>query len=174
MPHRTLQAGGKQSDLSSYIRNWLSCLKEIKVQATSEDSLCRTNFHHFYVITLSLKGARLLSLNLWFSNRGDSGFQGTFNNVWRHFGGFPDGSAGKESAYNAGSAGSIPGSGRFPEGRNGSPFQLFLPGESHGQRSPAAYSPKCHKESDTTEQLRNFWLSQRQRGVGEMLLASSA
>ena len=75
------------------------------------------------MITLSLKGARLLSLNLWFSNRGDFGFQGTFNNVWRHFGGFPDGSVGKESAYNAVNAGSIPGSGRFPEGRNGSPFQ---------------------------------------------------
>ena len=30
------------------------------------------------------------------------------------FGGFPGGSAGKESAYNAGDLGSIPGSGRFP------------------------------------------------------------
>ena len=30
------------------------------------------------------------------------------------FGGFPGGSAGKESAYNAEDLGSIPGSGRFP------------------------------------------------------------
>ena len=29
----------------------------------------------------------------------------------------------------------------------------FLPGESHGQRSPADYSPWGRKELDTTEQL---------------------
>ena len=28
---------------------------------------------------------------------------------------------------------------------------IFLPGESHGQRSLAGYSPRGHKESDTTE-----------------------
>ena len=28
---------------------------------------------------------------------------------------------------------------------------FFLPGESHGQRGLAGYSPKGHKESDTTE-----------------------
>ena len=30
---------------------------------------------------------------------------------------------------------------------------MFLPGESHGQRNLAGYSPWGHKESDTTEQL---------------------
>ena len=30
---------------------------------------------------------------------------------------------------------------------------VFLPGEFHGQRSLAGYSPWDHKESDTTEQL---------------------
>ena len=30
---------------------------------------------------------------------------------------------------------------------------VFLPEESHGQRSLAGYSPLGHKESDTTEQL---------------------
>ena len=30
---------------------------------------------------------------------------------------------------------------------------LFLPGEFHGQRSLASYSPWSHKQSDTTEQL---------------------
>ena len=29
----------------------------------------------------------------------------------------------------------------------------FLPGESHGQRSLVGYSPRGHKESDTTERL---------------------
>ena len=40
--------------------------------------------------------------------------------------GFPDGSVGKESAYNAGDtgdAGLIPGSGRSPGGGNGNPLQ---------------------------------------------------
>ena len=30
---------------------------------------------------------------------------------------------------------------------------VFLPGESHGQRSLVGYSPWGHKESDTTERL---------------------
>jgi len=30
---------------------------------------------------------------------------------------------------------------------------VFLPGESHGQRSLADYSPRGCKQSDTTEQL---------------------
>ena len=33
------------------------------------------------------------------------------------------------------------------------PTPAFLPGESHGQRSLAGYSPWNHKELDTTEQL---------------------
>ena len=35
------------------------------------------------------------------------------------------------------------------------PTPVFLPGESHGQRSLAGYSPQGHKESDTTEWLNN-------------------
>ena len=33
------------------------------------------------------------------------------------------------------------------------PTPVFLPGESHGQRSLVGYSPWSHKESDTTERL---------------------
>ena len=47
--------------------------------------------------------------------------------------------------------GSIPGSGRFPWRRAWQPTPVFLPGESHGQRSLVGYSPQCLKESDTTE-----------------------
>ena len=47
--------------------------------------------------------------------------------------GFPGGSDGKESACNAGDLGSIPGLGRSHGEEQGTP--LFLPGESHGQRS---------------------------------------
>ena len=45
--------------------------------------------------------------------------------------------------------GSIPGLGRSPGGGNGNP--LYLPGESHGQRSLVGFSPWSHKESDMTE-----------------------
>ena len=33
------------------------------------------------------------------------------------------------------------------------PIPVFLPGEFHGQRSLAGYSPWGHKDSDVTEQL---------------------
>ena len=36
---------------------------------------------------------------------------------------------------------------------HGNPLQLFLPGESHGQRSLAGYSPWGRRESDMNEQL---------------------
>ena len=46
----------------------------------------------------------------------------------------------------------IPGSGRSLAGGHG-PTAMFLPGEPHGQRSLAGYSPWGQKESDTTERL---------------------
>ena len=49
------------------------------------------------------------------------------------------GSDGKESACSAGDLGSITGVGRSPGEGNGTP--VFLPGEFHGQRSLAGYSP---------------------------------
>ena len=63
------------------------------------------------------------------------------------------GSDGKESACSAEDLGLIPVSGRFPWGREWLPTPLFLPGESHGQRSLVGYSPwshlDCLKNSDT-------------------------
>ena len=47
--------------------------------------------------------------------------------------------------------GLIPGSGRSPREGNGNSLPVFLPGEFHGQRSLAGYSPWGCKESDTTE-----------------------
>ena len=60
----------------------------------------------------------------------------------------------KNPTANAGDLGdmsSIPGLGRSPGGRAWQPTPVFLPGESHGQRSLMAYSPWGHRESDTTE-----------------------
>ena len=65
--------------------------------------------------------------------------------------GFPGGSDGKESACNAGVLGSIPGLGKSPGGAHGNPLPVFLPGESHGERSLVGYSPRGRKELDTTE-----------------------
>ena len=41
--------------------------------------------------------------------------------------------------------------GKVPGGRHRQPTPVFLPGESHGQRTLVGYSPYGHKESDTTE-----------------------
>ena len=57
------------------------------------------------------------------------------------------GSDGKESACNAGDLGLIPGWGRSPE-KAWQPPPVFLPGESHGQRSLICYSPWGRKELD--------------------------
>ena len=55
--------------------------------------------------------------------------------------GFHGGSAGEESTCNAGDLGSVPRLARHLGG-------------GHGQKSLGGYSPWSHKESDTTEQLK--------------------
>ena len=68
--------------------------------------------------------------------------------------GFPGGASSKEltcQCRRLKDLCSIPGLGRSPGGGNGNPLQLFLPGESHGQRSLAGYSPRGHKELDLTD-----------------------
>ena len=50
-------------------------------------------------------------------------------------------------------------SGRFPWRRKWQPTPVFLPGESHGQRSLVGYSPWGCRELDMTERLS------RQTGV---------
>ena len=67
--------------------------------------------------------------------------------------GFPGGSDGKESACNAGDLCSITGLGKFPGRRERLPTPVFWPGEFHGRRSLAGYSPWGRKASDTTERL---------------------
>ena len=61
--------------------------------------------------------------------------------------GFPGGAEVKVSACNVGDLGSIPGSGRSP----GEGDPVFLPGESHGWRSLAGYSPWGCRELDIDE-----------------------
>jgi len=56
--------------------------------------------------------------------------------------GFHGCSVSKESACSAGDMGLIPGSGRFPWGREWLPTPVFLPGESHGESSLVGYSQR--------------------------------
>ena len=55
------------------------------------------------------------------------------------------------NAGDIGDMGSIPGSGRSPGDGHWQPTPVFLPGESHGQRSLAGYSPQDRKQLDVTE-----------------------
>ena len=47
---------------------------------------------------------------------------------------------------------------KIPWRRKWQPTPVFLPGELHGQRSLAGYSPWGHKDSDMTERLCFFHL----------------
>ena len=60
------------------------------------------------------------------------------------------GSLVKNLPANAGDAGLIPGSGRSPGEGNGNPF-LFLPGESHGQKSLAGRSPQLQSQTQLSD-----------------------
>ena len=79
--------------------------------------------------------------------------------------GFPGGSDGKESTYNAGHLGSIPGLGRFPGGGHGNPFQYSCLENPHGQRSLVGYSPWGRKESDMTDRLSTAQHIRKQRNL---------
>ena len=67
--------------------------------------------------------------------------------------GFPDGTIVKNPLANSRCkrSGFDPWVGKIPWRRRWQPTPVFLPGESHGQRSLEGYSPWGCKESDTTE-----------------------
>ena len=64
--------------------------------------------------------------------------------------GFPGGSDGKESAWNAEDLGLIPGWGRAPGGGHGNPL-VFLPGESPGTEEPGGL------QSMESHRVRHDW-----------------
>ena len=78
----------------------------------------------------------------------------SFNNFAIHTEGFPAGARGKESICQCKRHrrhGFDPWVRRIPWRREWQPTPVFLPAESHGQRSLAGYGPEGCKESDTTE-----------------------
>jgi len=48
--------------------------------------------------------------------------------------------------------------GKIPWRRLWQPTPVFLPGESHGQRSMAGYDPQNHKEPDMTEATEHAYM----------------
>ena len=67
--------------------------------------------------------------------------------------GYPGGTSGKEPASNSGDIKdtSLIHGWENPLEEAWQPILVFLPGESHGQRSLAGYNPQVLTESDTTE-----------------------
>ena len=63
--------------------------------------------------------------------------------------------SGQESAYHCRRSGYNSWVRKIPWRRTWQPTPVWLPGESHGQRSLVGYSPWGHKESDTSEWLNN-------------------
>ena len=63
---------------------------------------------------------------------------------------------GKASACNVGDTGPIPGSGKISWSRKQQPTPVFMPGESHGQRSLVGHSPRGRKESDIVVRACTF------------------
>ena len=47
---------------------------------------------------------------------------------------------------------------KIPWRRTWQPTLLFFPGKSHGQRSLVGYSPRGHKESDTSEHTKDIYI----------------
>ena len=66
--------------------------------------------------------------------------------------GFPSGSDGKESAYNAGDLGSIPGLGRSPREGNGNPLQYS---RLENSMDRGAWQATVHWVAESRKQLRN-------------------
>ena len=65
--------------------------------------------------------------------------------------GFQAGAGGKESTCQSRRPGLDPWLGKIPWWRAWQTTPVSLPGESHGQRSLAGYSPRGRKELDMTE-----------------------
>ena len=77
-------------------------------------------------------------------------------NICTHTQGFPGSSVVKESAcqcWKHKTHGFDPWVVMIPWRRKWQPTPVFLPGKSHEQRTLSGYSPRDHKESDTTEPL---------------------
>ena len=69
--------------------------------------------------------------------------------------------SGEETACQSRRGGFEPWAGKIPWRRAWQPTPVLLPGEAHGQRSLAGFSPQGCNELDTTEQLGGLSLQER-------------
>ena len=83
--------------------------------------------------------------------------------------GLPGGSDSKESAYNAGDPGLIPGWRTSPGGGHGNPLQYSCLENPHGERSLAGYSPWGFEELDMTERLSTYHMERILSGTQRCL-----
>ena len=111
--------------------HWGHCRKSLEVCSVS----CDSNGIWQMGSQAGVDPCRLQYIRLW-------------NLLMLFFMGFPGGSDGKESAYNVGDLGLIPGSGRSPRGVHGNPLQYSCLENPYGQRSLVGYSPWGRKELD--------------------------
>ena len=77
-------------------------------------------------------------------------------------GGFPDGSDGKTSAYNAGDPGSIPGLGRSPREGNGNPFQYSC---LENPMDGGAWQATVHGVAKSRTRMSDFIQGERSGGA---------
>ena len=91
---------------------------------------------------------RVIRIKIRCSHHRDLVGSGPFNTCVSGIKGFPNGSAGKETAYQCRRCGFSPWVGKIPWSRKWQPTPVLL---VHGQRNLADYSPWGHKELDTTE-----------------------
>ena len=139
----TVETGGLQS-IASQRLNWLSQKKKKKPLPLSHGK------RKLYLQKLKFSKNHMLDgiLVLCWGAVGD-GRDDLIRNLtlW----GFPGGVSGKESTFQCRRRGLGPWVRKIPWSRKWQPTPIFLPGEPHGQRSLAGYSPCGHKKSDTTE-----------------------
>ena len=84
-----------------------------------------------------------------------------FGKVQLHWENPPGGASDKEPTCRYKRHGFDPKVGKIPWRRAWPPAPVFFPGEPHGQRSLAGYSPGGREESDTTERLSTHTASLR-------------
>ena len=95
------------------------------------------------LIRLCQLGLQTHDLTVW-SVMGAWGHPGISFDLWKRL-------ESKHVSLNLKRRGFNPWVGKIPWRRAWTPTPVFLPGESHGQWSLVGYSPRGHKESDTTE-----------------------
>ena len=119
-------------------------ISHIKVEGGLEETQMSTPTHHCCVKQPQLRILR--------STQHGSQDPSAFGRL-PGFPGFYPGSGGKRIHLQGRKPGFDPWVGKIPWGREWLLTPVFLPGESHGQRSPEGHSPLNHKETDTTERL---------------------